>query len=161
LPKAKGKGAMQSLTRQLYGANLAVDGDVTTFSHTSDAAAWIEIDLGDVYHVNSVVVLNCWCVDVKDSRVCLCILSGAKLSLVDEDGNVIAMRDIGDTCRVAQVVEGSNDKGVFESTVSDDCVLVNAFLVISLNHLLTGNQMNITTLDTWIEESREEVLCSN
>jgi hypothetical protein len=129
---AKGKSATQSSTFKSYGANLAVDGDVTTFSHTRDAAvaAWIEIDLGDVYYVNSVIVLNRWCADVKDSLACLCRLSEAKLFLMDEDGNAISMRDIGDTCGVTQVVEEFDDECLFESTVSD-CVMINAFLISS------------------------------
>jgi hypothetical protein len=131
---AKGKSATQSSTFKSFKANLAVDGDVTTFSRTRDSATWIEIDLGDEYHVHSVIVLNRWCEVVKDSPACLCRLSGAKLSLMVEDGNVISMRYIGDTCGVAQVVEEFDDECVFESTVSG-CVMINSILVISSNQL--------------------------
>jgi hypothetical protein len=74
---AKGKNAKQSSTFKSHGAALAIDGDVNTFSHTNDDKAWLEIDLGKMYTINYVTIVNRWCGDPNDFPNCLCRLSEA------------------------------------------------------------------------------------
>jgi hypothetical protein len=100
---AEGKTATQSSTfvtksGRSFDAYHAVDGDHDTFSHTNDANPWLEIDLGDSSEISSVRILNRWCRDSSDPSGCLCRLSGAVLSLVDNLGALITSLTIGDTC---------------------------------------------------------------
>jgi len=81
-----------------FGANNAVDGNTATFSHTADSFPWWEVDLGESYGISSVEIVNRWCADVNDSKNCLCRLSGAVLSLLDDSGAEITSISIGDTC---------------------------------------------------------------
>jgi hypothetical protein len=81
-----------------YAASKATDGDETTFSHTTGSNASWEVDLGQDYSIESVRIKNRWCKDSDDAPGCLCRLSNAKLSLLDEEGSVIKSIDTGDTC---------------------------------------------------------------
>ncbi len=82
---AQGKMTTQS---SLYGNNAkfdackAVDGDSLTFSHTSDAAATWEVDLGQDYNVGYISVKNR---DCKRSPFCLCRLSNATVTLLNSN----------------------------------------------------------------------------
>lgn len=69
--------------------------DLTSATNTNDAAYW-EIDLETANTVDSVVIINnC----VEDGNVdCLCMLSGATLSLLDGAGEEISTILLGDTC---------------------------------------------------------------
>lgn len=116
---AKGKLATQSSVFKSYGANLAVDGDIRTFSHTNDDSAWIHIDLQKSYYVHSINVLNRWCRDQKDHPGCLCRLSNAKLLLLDKDGVIVETRDFEDTCGVGTIVEEFDDGCLFEDAVRE------------------------------------------
>jgi hypothetical protein len=100
---AEGKTATQSSTflttsGRSFDAYRAVDGDRGTFSHTNDANPWLEIDLGMGGEISSVEILNRWCKSSCDPSGCLCRLSGAVLSLVDNLGEQIVSLTIGDTC---------------------------------------------------------------
>ena len=81
-----------------FGANNAVDGDLVTMSHTADSFPWWKVDLGESYDISSVEIVNRWCTDMNDSKNCLCRLSGAALSLLDDSGEEITSISIGDTC---------------------------------------------------------------
>lgn len=90
------KSAKISL-RNFNAAN-AVDGNLTTFSHTDDANAWLEIDLGKKHAINSVGIQNRWCGDPSDQDGCLCRLSNATLYLIDGMGTKVLSMPIGNTC---------------------------------------------------------------
>jgi hypothetical protein len=81
-----------------YAASKATDGDVTTFSHTSDSNASWEVNLGQNYSIDSVHIKNRWCKSKDDAPGCLCRLSNAKLSLLDEKGSVVMVANTGNTC---------------------------------------------------------------
>ena len=100
---ALNKTASQSSTLGTNSASLAVDGDLTTFSHTDDANASWEVDLGSAFSLQSVMINNRWCGDFSDPNGCLCRLSGATLTLLNEEGDVVSAKSIGDTCGVHQV----------------------------------------------------------
>ncbi|KAL3781625.1 hypothetical protein HJC23_002002 [Cyclotella cryptica] len=79
-------------------ANDAIDGDTTTFSHTNDADPWWIVDLEEMFLIESISILNRWCVDSSDPTGCLCRLSNATLLLLDEHGTIAALEDLGNTC---------------------------------------------------------------
>ena len=122
---ARGKSTTQSSVLKTYGANLAVDGDIRTFSHTNDGSAWIQIDLYESYHVHSINILNGWCHDQNDHSVCLCRLSSAKLFLLDKDGVIVAMRDFENTCGINTVVEDFDDGCLFENVVGEGLLILS------------------------------------
>ena len=99
---ALGKSSSQSSTLNTLGSQLAVDGKNNTFSHTNVAAGgspvWWKVDLGTEFAIESVLVLNRWCVSPADPNGCLCRLSKATLSLVDSQGDVVATQSVGSTC---------------------------------------------------------------
>ena len=100
---ASGKTARQSSTYtsrsgEHYPAPNVIDGDASTFSRTNDETPWLEIDLGESVPVTSVSVLNRWCENSSDPTSCLCSLTGASLSLIDESGEELTSNLIGDTC---------------------------------------------------------------
>jgi hypothetical protein len=115
---AKGKNAKQSSTFKSHGAALAIDGDVNTFSHTKDDKAWLEIDLGKMYTINYVTIVNRWCVDPNDFRNCLCRLSEARVSLLDGNGSAVATQSIGNTCHLKEVVVADFNTNCSSSVVS-------------------------------------------
>jgi hypothetical protein len=93
--------ASQSSTlfgRYSFDASLALDGDTTTFSHTDDANAFWEVDLGVSYSIESVTIENRWCRKPNDPKQCLCRLSNATLVLIDESGLSVSTVPMGDTC---------------------------------------------------------------
>jgi hypothetical protein len=100
---ALGKTATQSSTfasssGEYFDAFNAIDGNPNTFSHTKDSNSWIEVDLKDSFPVNTITILNRWCRKVKDPSGCLCKLTDATLSLIDDLGAEITSTSLGDTC---------------------------------------------------------------
>jgi hypothetical protein len=100
---AVGKTATQSSTfltksGEYFDAFYAIDGDTNTFSHTKDSNSWIEVDLGNSFPVNTITILNRWCGNSNDPKGCLCKLTGATLSLIDDSETEITSTTIGDTC---------------------------------------------------------------
>lgn len=97
---AIGKVASQSSTLKAFEASRAIDGDASSFSHTStdDSSAMFEIDLGSPESISNVRIVNRWCGDPSDPSNCLCRLSFTMLSLFDGDGNWISTTNIGNTC---------------------------------------------------------------
>jgi len=106
---ALNKHATQSSTLSTLGdtfaASNAVDGNSLTFSHTRDANAYFEVDLGDTFDLESVEIVNRWCQDETDPNRCLCRLSYANLKLLDENDRIVASRMLGNTCNEAIVLE--------------------------------------------------------
>lgn len=100
---ALNKTASQSSTFETNLASFAVDGDMTTFSHTDDAKASWEVDLGSTFSLKSVMITNRWCGESSDPNACLCRLSGAMLTFLNEEGEVVSTESIGDTCGVHDV----------------------------------------------------------
>jgi hypothetical protein len=99
---AAGKSASQSSTlnnKSKFSASRAVDGNYGTFSNTNDNKAWLEIDLGGLYPIDTVVIANRYCgSNPSDPKKCLCRLSNAKLSLINDKGVVVTTKSIGDAC---------------------------------------------------------------
>jgi len=100
---ASGKIATQSSTLRTFLPSHAVDNNITTFSHTNDANAWLQVDLGGVYDIDSVSIANRWCKEPSDPNDCFCRLSDANLVLVDGDGSVIAIESIGNACGLPDI----------------------------------------------------------
>ena len=94
---ALNKTASQSSTLGTRTASLAVDGSATTFSHTNDTSAFWEVDLGGTFPTEFVKIKNRWCSNTSDPNGCLCRLSGATLSLMDEQSVVVSTKTIGNT----------------------------------------------------------------
>jgi hypothetical protein len=101
---AQGKTAMQSSTfrgNPRFDANKAIDGNANTFSHTvvsSTCPSWWEVNLGGLFPIESIEILNRWCQDESDPTSCLCRLSHASLALFDEAGRCVESISIGDVC---------------------------------------------------------------
>ncbi|KAL3793978.1 hypothetical protein HJC23_009461 [Cyclotella cryptica] len=96
----KGSARQSSVLKEnnKYAAFNAIDGDGTTFCHTSDNKAYWEVDLNGLYKIESVVINNRWCASPSDVTGCLCRLSSARLLLLDETNAVVAARSLGNTC---------------------------------------------------------------
>ena len=112
---AKGGIATQSSTfknsQAKFGANNAVDGDFATFTHTDDPSPWWQVDVGENYDISSIEIVNRWCSDINDSANCLCRLSGATITLIDDHGTDVTSISTGsNTCGQA------NLEFVFESS---------------------------------------------
>ena len=95
--------ATQSSTyrgRQKFAASSAIDGNDSTFIHSGqgDASPWWQVLLALKSEIESVKITNRWCGNENDLNGCLCRMSGAKLSLLDDKGSVIAEKTLGDTC---------------------------------------------------------------
>jgi hypothetical protein len=121
---AVGKHATQSSTPQgddgsafkTFDASRAVDGSASTFSETadSDSDPWWQVDLGGDYFIQSVQILNRYCVDHTDPNGCLCRLSNATVSLIelDQTSDVVATRSLGDTCDLLNIGVSFSDDAV-------------------------------------------------
>ena len=90
--------ATQSSTRKGFVADKAIDLDASTFSHTDDPNAWLEVDFGTLLPVESVTITNRYCKKPSDPMGCLCRLSNVTLSLLDYDDSPITSVSLGDTC---------------------------------------------------------------
>jgi len=101
---AESKTAKQSSTYQgkpRFSANKAIDGNGNTFCHTaasSQCPSWWEVDLGGMFPIESIEILNRWCQDENDPYACLCRLSHVSLALFDDQGKWVESVSIGDTC---------------------------------------------------------------
>jgi hypothetical protein len=118
---AAGKNASQSSSTwgQFY-ASKAVDNNPSTFSHTNDGDAWLEINLGqNAAAMESVNITNRFCCDINDASGCLCRLTNATVSLLDESSAVINEEVLGNTCGVLNVVNSFDSAPQFcDTTVS-------------------------------------------
>ena len=90
--------ATQSSTLKQFFASNSVDGDVTTFSHTNDGNAWLDIDFGMNVALESINIVNRHCGSIDDAPGCLCRLTNATLSLLDYNDNTITSVTLGNTC---------------------------------------------------------------
>jgi hypothetical protein len=96
--------ASSSSRHKMLSAEKAIDGDMSTFSHTSldDLHAWWQLDLNRVRSFDRLIIFNRWCQSPKDEPSCLCRLSYAKLSFMDESGGVKTI-SLGDTCNTPEL----------------------------------------------------------
>jgi hypothetical protein len=107
---ALGKNAVQSSTfvsrsGQSFNADNAIDGDPNTFSHTTDrGGSWWEVDLEGLYSISSIDIKNRWCKYPSDPTGCLCKLSNATVSLLGENGALVASVSTKDTCDMLDVI---------------------------------------------------------
>ena len=100
---AAGKISSQSTTykdKANFAAGSAVDGNNTTFSHTAgrDKLSWWEVDLGGMFSIESVKILNRWCQNLSDPTGCLCRLSHAAVLLFDDQHKWVHGTIIGNMC---------------------------------------------------------------
>lgn len=104
---SQGKEAWQSSTlrdRSKFDASRAVDGNTGSFSHTGDDnVPWWEVDLGETLPIESITILNRWCRNSDDPFDCLCRLSHAAVTVMDENDNWVASKFLGDTCGVLEI----------------------------------------------------------
>jgi hypothetical protein len=105
---AVGKHATQSSDfngKAMFAAFKAVDDKENTFSHTgrSECGVWWEVDLRDLSPIKSIEILNRWCENESDKNGCMCRLSQAAISLLDDDGNWVDAVLTGNTCGVLKV----------------------------------------------------------
>ncbi len=68
-----------------YGAQNVIDGDPDSFNHTNATPRWLELDLGDGYGIEEIVLHNRPGYEQR--------LAGAVVTLLDEDGAVIHVFD--------------------------------------------------------------------
>ena len=61
------------------------------------------MDLGEEHSIEHVQLLNRYCIDQTDPDDCLCRLSDANLSLLDDRDQVVATKSLGDTCGVLNI----------------------------------------------------------
>ena len=94
----EGVASQSSTLKDKFNASNVNDNEVSTFSHTNDAGAWLQLDLNEETDVYYVEIMNRYCGDTNDESECLCRLSNAKLSLLDDTGLAIASKELGDTC---------------------------------------------------------------
>lgn len=101
---ALGGQASQSSTLNWFNAAKAIDGNKGSLSHTTsnEAFSWWMIELAEAFPVESVKIVNRYCVSPEDPYKCLCRLSYAIVSFVDAAGNVLATASVGDTCNVLE-----------------------------------------------------------
>jgi hypothetical protein len=102
---ALGKVATQSSdwSSSMMASN-AIDGDLQTFSNTAnEAGAWWEVDLGQMVTITAITILNRWCKSDSDTDACMARMSYSTMSLIDDNGNVVATRNVGDTSAKANI----------------------------------------------------------
>lgn len=119
---AQGKTATQSSTfknNSKFAASQAVDGDISTFSHTDNAATW-EVDLAQAYNISFISIKNRYCGDSSDQPGCLCRLSHATVQLLDSQRNIVKSASFDDTC------------GDFNPAIDFEPCVSNSILIFSL-----------------------------
>jgi hypothetical protein len=86
--------------KAMFSASKAVDGNVNSFSHTgrSECGVWWEVNLEDSFPIESIKILNRWCENESDVNRCMCRLSHAAISLLDDDGKWVDGVLTGNTC---------------------------------------------------------------
>eukprot|EP00804_Cyclotella_cryptica_P000077 CCRYP_013734-RC/>CCRYP_013734-RC protein AED:0.05 eAED:0.05 QI:386/1/1/1/0.62/0.55/9/209/1800 len=117
---ATGGRATQSSTLSAFDAPRAIDDNNNSFSHTAQAngtRAWWQVDFGRGFEIDSIEILNRWCTDPSDEKGCLCRLSYANLSLIDDQGLVVITRSIENSCGKASL--SYRFQPSFECTSSD------------------------------------------
>jgi hypothetical protein len=110
--------ATQSDTFRTFEASRAIDHDLNTFSHTAratDTLDWWQLEFEQAIGIESIEIVNRWCQGDSDPLGCLCRLSNANLSILDDDGSVIVTQSTGNTC--------GSDKVDFSFQPSFDCNL--------------------------------------
>jgi hypothetical protein len=60
-------------------------------------------DLGDLFSIESIKILKRWCEDSSNLAGCLCCLSYAFISLLDDDGKLVNAAVAANTCGVLEV----------------------------------------------------------
>ena len=121
---ALNKSASQSSTLKTNSAFAAVDGDVTTFSHTNtgEYSPWWLVDLENSYSTEFVNIKNRYCgADPNDPHDCLCRLSNAKITAFDAQGAVVMTKTFGNTCGVHEL---SFDLSTCTSTPSESTTAI-------------------------------------
>jgi hypothetical protein len=119
------KAARSSTTLKQFNASNAIDNNPTTFSHTNDRSAWLEIDLKHAAAIESVNITNRFCGNIGDASGCLCRLTNATVSLLDELSVVITEKVLGNTCGVLGVANSFESAPKFcKTNVSVVVVLI-------------------------------------
>lgn len=96
-------GAMPTVELQVtsYGVNVAEGAAVERGLENPSNS--LEVDLEDNFLIDSVSVLNTWCNNSNEPEKCLCDLTGATLTLMNEYGEEITSVSAGDTCELETV----------------------------------------------------------
>lgn len=135
--------ATQSTTYPRFPASNANDGSTSTFSHTNDANAYLQIDFSAAAaQVDSVIIKNRWCKNTSDPNGCLCRLSAATVSILDANDAVIDSTTLGDTC------------GAREIPVSFSCHTTSECPVLSVKiESTTGEQLQVFEVEASLDGS--------
>lgn len=125
LDVAAGKPSTQSSTLRKFNAELAIDGNPKSFSHTdimhqaNKEGVWWQVELEDELIIDYVLIKNRWCVDSTDSSGCLCRLTNATITLIDAGGLTSASNSVGNTCGKSTVYSDfGNLSACFNNTSS-------------------------------------------
>ena len=81
-----------------FQASNAIDSTSESFSHTKSGGSWWEVSWGRPLEIDSVQIFNPWCSEVTDQANCLCQLSHATVSLLDDEGLVLTTESTHETC---------------------------------------------------------------
>ena len=90
-----------------FKATNAIDGDSSTFSHTSNTTdhEWWKIEFGTGNSIGEVRIKNRWCKDpLTDPTGCRCRMSHAKVWLFGEDGKWLTGHQLDDTCNMDEIL---------------------------------------------------------
>lgn len=135
---AIGKPAEQSSSYirpngEVIKASLAVDGDLSTFSHTnlSDSSAWWSVDLQRLIPVESVLIANRYC---STNPECLCRLSHAVVQVMDDQDVVIAEEPLGDTCDDHNIEVFLSSTEYCSLTAVPSTYLIEPAVPVSISH---------------------------
>ncbi|MFZ4561190.1 MAG: LamG-like jellyroll fold domain-containing protein, partial [Saprospiraceae bacterium] len=135
------------LNNQIYGGANLVDGNIATFAHTGGVAnQWLEVDLGAVYTLSSVEIVN---------RQDCCTERSNNLQLVLKDGfgtpiysNQIADGKLRDAATGYQTTVSLPRATALAFDGADDHVAANAVLGISTNAF---------TLEAWVKPDGTQI----
>jgi hypothetical protein len=102
-PQGTASQSSTFLQNDKFSAYKAIDNSNSTFSHTSDSNPSWEVKLNED-EITRVIILNRYCQSEADPPGCLCRLSWAKLTLLEDDA-VVTVKTLGDTCNQPVVSE--------------------------------------------------------
>jgi hypothetical protein len=150
--------AIQSSDRfngEVLGASRAIDGNITTFSHTNDANASWEVDLGGLYPINNILIVNRYCgIIPSDPLGCLCRLSNGTLTLLDKTESIVAVKNIGNTCDQLIVSESFTPNYACPSSNSTREVSQKSTTFVKDG----TNEMNTTAGNSTLDEAVDNLL---
>lgn len=128
---------------------------MNSFSHTNDNTPWWQVELVSTSTVQQIKMENRFCGDANDQTGCLCRLSRAKLSLLDDLGLVVAEQNIDDTCGELTVTLKFDNtfacSGETPSPTPSVAVAVPKARYLKL-HSITGSPIHVFEIEVYSTE---------